>query len=111
MAAIAPQDGAPTGRGQDLTIGEFRNPYTGMHFILSITYRNRITAPVLCNWRVYPAGGQGILALADTPSVLYCTPLPDTPCPDGHKGYSAWMTRQQEFPACPSPPQHPASPP
>jgi hypothetical protein len=52
MAAIAPQDGAPTGRGQDLTIGEFRNPYTGMHFILSITYRNRITAPVLCNWRV-----------------------------------------------------------
>jgi hypothetical protein len=52
MAAIAPQDGAPTGRGQDLTIGEFQNPYTGMHFILSITCRNRITAPVLCNERV-----------------------------------------------------------
>jgi hypothetical protein len=49
MAAIAPQDGAPTGRGQDLTIGEFQNPYTGMHFILSITCRNRITAPVLSN--------------------------------------------------------------
>jgi ATP-dependent RNA helicase DeaD len=86
MAAIAPQDGAPTGRGQDLTIGEFRNPYTGMHFILSITYRNRITAPVLCNWRVYPAGGQGILALADTPSVLYCTPLPDIPWPRWAQG-------------------------
>jgi hypothetical protein len=49
MAAIAPQDGAPTGRGEDLTIAEFRNPYTGMHFIWSITCRNRIAAPVLCN--------------------------------------------------------------
>jgi hypothetical protein len=55
MAAIAPQDGAPTGRGQDLTIGEFQNPYTGMHFILSITCRNRITAPVLCNQGVKKA--------------------------------------------------------
>jgi hypothetical protein len=53
MAAIAPQDGAPTGRGQDLTTGEFQNPYTDMHFILSITCRNRIAAPVLCNWQVY----------------------------------------------------------
>jgi hypothetical protein len=53
MAAIAPQDGAPTGRGQDLTTGEFQNPYTDMHFILSITCRNRIAAPVLCNWQVH----------------------------------------------------------
>jgi hypothetical protein len=34
LAAIAPEDGAPTRRGQDLTIGEFQNQYTRMHFIL-----------------------------------------------------------------------------
>jgi hypothetical protein len=34
MAAIAPQDGAPARRGQDLTVGEFQNQYTRMPFIL-----------------------------------------------------------------------------
>ncbi len=29
-----PGTGAPTGRGQDLTIGEFQNQYTRMHFIV-----------------------------------------------------------------------------
>jgi hypothetical protein len=62
MAAIAPEDGAPTGRGQDLTIGDFQNPYTGMHFILSITCRNRITAPVLCNQGVKKAASVRVLS-------------------------------------------------
>ncbi len=34
LAAIAPEDGAPTGWSQDLAIGEFQNQYTRIYFIL-----------------------------------------------------------------------------
>jgi len=34
LAAIAPEDGAPAGGSQNLTVGELQNQYTGIHFIL-----------------------------------------------------------------------------